>query len=381
LAAPNILEKFAMSNYVRMGIVGAGSIALRGHFPHLTLDDVRDRVRITAVCDPVLERAQAAAAKYGVPAAYATMEELLDGGDVDAVSICSPIGVHYEQGMLAVERGVHVHFNKSMTTTVDEADRLIAAANAKGVKLVSSPGEMLRPRHQKIKELIQAGALGRLTWAVTGSAFGTYHEDESSVRSGDDPLTNINPAWYFRKPGGGPLYDMTVYGLHAMTGILGPAQRVTAFSGVRVHEREFRGQMLPTDMDDNTLMVLDFGDAFFAFVYGVAAGGLPNLGRPLIFGAQGVINGSTLNGQPIAYPGMELDAEFGMNGSLPHVVGQHRTMEEAHVYEDVMQLVDWILDDTPTVATAEHARHVIEIFDAAYRSAESGQAQTLNTVF
>jgi predicted dehydrogenase len=381
LAAPNILEKFAMSNYVRMGIVGAGSIALRGHFPHLTLDDVRDRVRITAVCDPVLERAQAAAAKYGVPAAYATMEELLDGGDVDAVSICSPIGVHYEQGMLAVERGVHVHFNKSMTTTVDEADRLIAAANAKGVKLVSSPGEMLRPRHQKIKELIQTGALGRLTWAVTGSAFGTYHEDESSVRSGDDPLTNINPAWYFRKPGGGPLYDMTVYGLHAMTGILGPAQRVTAFSGVRVHEREFRGQMLPTDMDDNTLMVLDFGDAFFAFVYGVAAGGLPNMGRPLIFGAQGVINGSTLNGQPIAYPGMELDAEFGMNGSLPHVVGQHRTMEEAHVYEDVMQLVDWILDDTPTVATAEHARHVIEIFDAAYRSAESGQAQTLNTVF
>ncbi|HHY57846.1 MAG TPA: hypothetical protein GYA08_20690 [Chloroflexi bacterium] len=174
---------------------------------------------------------------------------------------------------------------------------------------------------------------------------------------------------------------MTVYGLHAMTGILGPARRVTAFSGVRVHEREFRGQLLPTDMDDNTLMVLDFGDAFFAFVYGVAAGNLPNMGRPLIFGTQGVINGATLNGQPIEYPGMDLDAEFGMNGSLPHVVGAHRKMEEAHVYEDVMQLVDWILDDKPTVATAEHARHVIEIFDAAYRSASSGQAQTLNTVF
>ncbi len=370
-----------MSDYVRLGIVGAGSIALRGHFPHLTMEDVRDRVRITAVCDPVLERAQAAAAKFGVPAAYATMEELLAAGEVDAVSICSPIGVHYEQGMLAVAHGVHVHFNKSMTTTADEADRLIDAARARGVKLVSSPGEMLRPRHQKIKQLIAQGALGRLTWAVTGSAFGTYHEDESSVRSGDDPLTNINPAWYFRKPGGGPLYDMTVYGLHAMTGILGPAQRVTAFSGVRVHEREFRGQMLPTDMDDNTLMVLDFGDSFFAFVYGVAAGGLPNMGRPLIFGTGGVINGTAINGTTIDYDGMELDAEYGLNGSLPHVTGAHRTMEEAHVYEDVMQLVDWILDDTPTVATAEHARHVIEIFDAAYRSAASGQAQPLHTSF
>ncbi len=370
-----------MSDYVRLGIVGAGSIALRGHFPHLTLEDVRDRVRITAVCDPVLERAQAAAAKYGVPAAYATMEELLAAGEVDAVSLCSPIGVHYEQGMLAVAHGVHVHFNKSMTTTVDEADRLIDAARARGVKLVSSPGEMLRPRHQKIKQLIAEGALGRLTWAVTGSAFGTYHEDETSVRAGDDPLTNINPAWYFRKPGGGPLYDMTVYGLHAMTGILGPAKRVTAFSGVRVHEREFRGQMLPTDMDDNTLMVLDFGDSFFAFVYGVAAGGLPQMGRPLIFGTGGVINGAAINGAAIDYEGAHLDAEYGLNGSLPHVTGAHRTMEEAHVYEDVMQLVDWILDDTPTVATAEHARHVVEIFDAAYRSAVSGQAQPLRTDF
>lgn len=370
-----------MRDPVRLGIVGAGSIALRGLFPHLTMDDVRDCVRITAVCDPVVERAQAAAAKFGVPAAYARLEELLAAGDVDAVSICSPIGVHFEQGMAAVAAGVHVHFNKSMTTTVDEANRLIAAAQAKGVKLVSSPGEMLRPRHQKIKQMLADGAIGRLTWAVTGAAFGTYHEDEASVRSGSDPLTNINPAWYFRKPGGGPLYDMTVYGLHAMTGILGPARRVTAFSGVRVHERPFQGQLLPTDMDDNTLMVLDFGDSLFAFVYGVAAGGLPNMGRPLIYGTAGVINGSQINGQPIEYAGMELDAQYGMNGSLPHVVGAHREMEEAHVYEDVMQLIDWVRDDVPTVATAEHARHVVEIFDAAYRSAASGNAVELRTVF
>jgi predicted dehydrogenase len=56
-------------------------------------------------------------------------------------------------------------------------------------------------------------------------------------------------------------------------------------------------------------------------------------------------------------------------------------MEEAHVFEDVMQLVDWIREDKPSVATAEHARHVIEIFDAAYRSAATGQAQTLRTTF
>ncbi len=370
-----------MNDIVRLGIVGAGSISIRGLLPHLSMEDVADRVRITAICDPVYERAVAAAERFGVPHAYQEYGDLLASGHVDAVSIASPIGFHYEQGKLAVEHGVHVHFNKSMTTTVAEADDLIAAAQSRGVKLVSCPGEMLRPRHRRIKELIDEGALGRLTWAVTGSAFGTYHEDESSVRGGNDPLSNINPAWYFRRPGGGPLYDMTVYGLHATTGILGPARRVTAFSGVRIHERPFRGEMLPTDMDDNTLMVIDWGDSFFGFVYGVAAGGLPGAGRPLIFGDKGVINGGLLNGQVIDYPGRELDERYGINGSLPHVVGAHREMEEAHVYEDVMQLVDWLLFDKPTLSSAEHARHVIEIFDAAYRSAASGMAQDLRTTF
>ena len=369
-----------MSDQVRLGVVGAGSISVRGILPHLAMDDVQDRVRLSAVCDPVLERAQAAASRFDIPNSYATMEEMLAAGVVDAVSIASPIGFHYEQGKVAVDQGVHVHFNKTMTTTVTEADDLIASAKAKGIKLVSSPGEMLRPRHQAIRELIETGALGTLTWAVTGSAFGRYHENEY-VRHGDDPLSNINPGWYFRRPGGGPLFDMTVYGLHAMTGILGPATRVTAFSGVRIQEREFRGQPLPTDMDDNTLMVLDFGDNFFAFVYGVAAGGLPNMGRPLIFGNKGVINGGMLNGEAIDYEGRELDDHYGTNGSLPHVVGQHRVMEEAHVYEDIMQLVDWIRDETPTSATAEHARHVVEIFDAAYRSAREGTAQVLRTKF
>jgi predicted dehydrogenase len=56
-------------------------------------------------------------------------------------------------------------------------------------------------------------------------------------------------------------------------------------------------------------------------------------------------------------------------------------MQEAHVWEDIMQLVDWIREDKPTVVSAEHARHVIEIFDAAYRSAQTGQAQVLRTSF
>ena len=369
-----------MSNVVRMGIVGAGSISVRGILPHLAQDDVQDRVRMTAVCDPAPGRAQAAAEKFGISAAFESYEELLDSGNVDAVTLASPIGLHYEQGKLAIERGLHVHFNKTMTTTVDEADELIELAKKYNVKLVACPGQMLRPLYQEIRRLVQNGALGTLTWAITGSAFGTYHERES-VRHGDDALSNINPAWYFRRPGGGPLYDMTVYGLHTLTGILGPAKRVTAFSGVRLHEREFRGEMLPCDMDDNTLIALDFGDAFYAFVYGVAAGNLPNMQGTVIFGTKGIINGDKLNNQLIDYPGREIAEKEGALAVLPHVVGPHRSIQEAHVFEDIMQLVDWVREGKPTIVTAEHARHVIEIFDAAYRSAKTGQAQDLRTSF
>ena len=48
-----------MADIVRMGIVGAGTIAQRGIMPHLNQDDVKDRVKLQAVCDPVPGRAEA----------------------------------------------------------------------------------------------------------------------------------------------------------------------------------------------------------------------------------------------------------------------------------------------------------------------------------
>ena len=66
---------------------------------------------------------------------------------------------------------------------------------------------------------------------------------------------------------------------------------------------------------------------------------------------------------------------------LPHVQGIHTKITEHLVFEDIMQLVDWIREDKPTIVTAEHARHVIDIIEFAYRSAETGQAQDLHTTF
>jgi predicted dehydrogenase len=365
-----------MSRSVGIGIVGAGSISIRGLLPHLTRPDIQDRVHAAAVCDPVPGRAAAAAEKFGVPNGCETYEALLADPAVDLVTIASPIGLHFEQGMQAVEAGKHIHFNKTMTTTVNEANRLIDRAQERGVKMVASPGQMLWPINQRIRQIIRDGVLGQLSWAATGAAFGDYHQKER-VREGTDILSNVDPSWYYRKPGGGPMYDMTVYGLHALTGILGSARRVTAFSGVGITQRPHAGKMVPCDADDNTFLLVDFGSSLVAFVYGAFAGGLLAFGHPSFFGDKGSINGTTLNGKPIEIDG----PKPGEAGYLPHVVGDHVGMEEAHVYEDVMQLVDWVREDIPPVPTVEHARHVVDIIEAGYRSSETGQAQPLTTTF
>jgi predicted dehydrogenase len=371
-----------------IGVVGIGALALRGILPHLTVDDVRERVSVAALCDPVHERAVAIAERFGVARAYADLDELLEDDDVDAVTIASPIGLHYEHCRRALEAGKHVHVNKTLATTVREADELIDLARGRELRLVPSPGEILRPQVSRARELIESGTIGQVVWAICGGAFGSYHEHDEPERTQTSGVPPINPSWYFRKPGGGPMYDITVYALHQLTSVLGHARRVTAVSAIRITDRTFLGMPITTEADDNTVLLIDFGDGLFGVAYGTAAGEIsPQFGAPIYHGTRGTIEGVLLDGAPFDYPGRELtedapvtdwDAQMRV---LPHVTGEHRLIPEAHVYEDIMQLVDAVVDGVETRVTAEHARHVIDIIESGYRAADTGKTQELTTTF
>jgi predicted dehydrogenase len=382
-----------MTDRVQLGIVGAGAISLR-ILRHLAEPDARKAVRVAQICDPIEGRAEAAADRFEAAGWCRSLEELLADPKVDAVTICSPIPLHYEHGLAAIRAGKHVHFNKTMALTASEATHLINEAAANDVLIVASPGEVLRPHLQRIKAMIAEGAIGQLCWAACGAALRNYHEDEPE-RQGSGPLENIDPSWYFRSPGGGPLYDMTVYALHRMTTILGGVKRVAAMSGIRISEREFRKRRIATEAHDNTLMLLDFGDSLYALAYGTAAGILTEQGDwdpdGRYYGTKGSIVGLRINGEPFDYPGRELADSAALDGDqwltppdgnqflLPHVSGAHRQLIEQHVYEDVMQLVDWLRLGKPSPVSPEHARHVIEVIEASYRAAATGATQSLTT--
>jgi predicted dehydrogenase len=181
---------------------------------------------------------------------------------------------------------------------------------------------------------------------------------------------------------------MTAYSLHGLTAVLGPAQRVTALSGTVIGQREFAGRPIDADIDDNTIALLDFGRGICAVAHGTAAGTvIEDFGAACYFGTKGEIRGLLLNGEPFDFPGRELtthapttdwDAQMRV---LPHVRGRHCDIPESHVFEDVMQLVDWVRDGKPSLVTAEQARHVVDIIESTYRSAQSSQTESLTTTF
>jgi predicted dehydrogenase len=336
--------------------------------------------------DVVPGRAEATRNKFGAKMAFEDYDAMLASG-IDAVVLATPIGLHYEQAMKAVAAGKHIHVNKTMTTTKAEADTLIAAAAAGGIKIVASPGNGLHPSNARVREIVQSGELGRVYWAEIGAAGGGHEEEE--FRAGDDVLANVNPAWYYKRPGGGPMYDMGVYALDRITAILGNVKRVTGMSGIGLPVRYFKGERIDVEMDDNTQLLLDFGDNVFCMMYSSNAASGPRhpFSSPFVAGVDGSVTASWGGLEVIGrnLPGAKGE-DFGQRTEkpdrrIPWVFGVHKQLPERHVYADIMHMVDCALNNKTPSVSAEHARHVIEIIELGYKAARTGVTQNLTTTF
>ncbi len=382
-----------MSERIGVGLIGCGSLSQIGILPQLAEADAREHVDLIAVCDAVPERAVDTARAYGVPHALTNSNELIARDDIDLVLVVTPIGLHYPLALQALHAGKHVYVQKTMTTTYGEAKDLVETARERGLVLIAAPGQMLAPAMRAMRSLVTSGALGDVYWAW-GSTGGWQHHLEAN-RQGDDARNSADPSWYYTRSGG-PLRDVTVYVLHSLTGILGPAKRVAAMSGVRTREHRWRDKVIPVEIDDNTMLMLDFGDATFAMLGGhsAATGKLIQWGGMGIYGSRGSVETldiEPLSGHPVALaingdvdlPELEPAGAgvYTLRTRLPHVDERHAAIPEPHVYADIMHCVDCIRTGALPVASGEHAAHVVEIIEKGYLAAETGQAQQLESTF
>ena len=382
-----------MSEQIGVGLIGCGSLSQIGILPQLSEADAREHVNLIAVCDTVPERAVDTARAFGVPHALTNPDELIARDDIDLVLVITPIGFHYPLALQALHAGKHVYVQKTMTTKYDEAKHLVETARARGLVLVAAPGQMLAPAMRAMRSLVTTGALGDVYWAW-GSTGGWQHHLEAN-RQGDDARNSADPSWYYSRSGG-PLRDVTVYVLHSLTGILGPAKRVSAMSGVRTREHRWRDKVIPVEIDDNTMLMLDFGDATFAMLGGhsAATGKLIQWGGMGIYGSRGSVEAleiEPLSGHPVALaingeadlPELETAGAgvYTLRTRLPHVNERHAAIPEPHVYADIMHCVDCIRTGALPVASGEHAAHVVEIIEKGYLAAETGRAQQLKSTF
>jgi predicted dehydrogenase len=273
-----------------------------------------------------------------------------------------------------IEAGRHLYSEKTLASTVVEATELIEAARARGVKLGAAAATMLAPIYGQARRLIRQGAIGKVAFAKVSSGHGGPAYDQAWP---------ADPTWFYQR-GAGPLRDMGVYGLHTITGLLGPAIRVSALSGLSDHVRIVRGgpsagKRIDVEEDDVTLLLLDFGNSTFAMVdasFCVRATRQRSLAALEIYGADGTI-AADIWAESDKLSVWRDDRDLGVRGWTA-IETDPAPWDLASAVD---HMVDCIQNDRPVIPGGEHARHVLEIMEKALVAAHTGETQTLETTF
>jgi predicted dehydrogenase len=160
--------------------------------------------QITGLVSGHRDKAERIAAQYGVPKSsiysYEDMDKFRDNKAIDAVYVALPNSMHAEYTIRSAKAGKHVFCEKPMSTTVSEAEAMIAACKDAHVQLMIAYRLHYEPLNLKAVKLIKDGALGQVQ--TINGAFG---------------FNAASGAWRLNKTlaGGGSLFDVGIYVLNA----------------------------------------------------------------------------------------------------------------------------------------------------------------------
>lgn len=204
-----------MGKPVGIGILGCGSVAT---FHADAIQRIED-LRLVAVCDQFENSACRLGERLGVPY-YTSVEALLGNPAVEAVTICTPSGTHAELGCPAARSGRHVLVEKPIDVSLRNADALIAACDAAGVRLAVALQSRFLDAPRAIKSAVDEGRLGR---PIVGSAYIKWYRSAEYYGSSWRGTLALD--------GGGALINQAVHTVDLLRWIMGPVADVSAYSG------------------------------------------------------------------------------------------------------------------------------------------------------
>ena len=231
---------------VRMAVVGAGSMG-SNHVRDLAR---MDNVELCAVCDINPATADRAAAAYGVPV-FTNYHDLLDHGKPQAITIATPHYDHTPIAIAAFERGIHVLTEKPLAVHVRDGNKMIAAYQQALQKLPDLKfAIMFQQRTQgfwrKIKSMIDAGDLGRLTrttWLITDWFRPQVYYDSGGWRA----------TW--GGEGGGVLLNQAPHNLDLYQWFVGMPKRITGLAAIgKYHHIEVEDEVTAVFEHENGLV-------------------------------------------------------------------------------------------------------------------------------
>jgi len=354
-----------MMDKVKVAVVGCGSIAQGMHLPGIQGLVQAGLAELTAVCDVVPDLARTVGERFGARTHYTEMERMLAEADCDLVVNCTRIPEHFAVNLTALQAGKHVYTQKPMTTTVSEATTLVQEAQRRGLLLGCAPEHPARPVIRKVRELVDGGAIGKVAFARMSS-------------SHDGPERHDVPrdsTWYYR-PGSNPILDLGVHGLSMITSILGPVRRLACFSGRNLPTRlttagPYKGKRIDVQIDDNSLLMLDFGDAVLGYLdatYCVLASAAPFCE---IYGSAGTLSLSRQGGEIVIRHFRE-----GEDWREVPVEAPPPTKDLG-----VWHMVGCLREGQPLLLTGELGRHLVEVMTQAPVAAAEGRAIAMETAF
>jgi predicted dehydrogenase len=358
---------------LRIGVLGAGTIAERGHLPGLL---AQPDVIVEAICDLDLQRAQAVAERHGVARAFADADALL-ALELDAVTCCTPNVTHAPLAISALESGKHVLLEKPPAVDAAALREMADAAETADRLLMPLFNHRFREEIVLARELVARGSLGRPYYART-----TLLDRRGST-----------PGWITdrRTAGGGALIDLGIHHLDSMLHVLGyPAaqsvsgatySRIGSYSvRYRADEKwtvaDERGRDLEPgwagDVEEAAFALVRFEDGLTLTLETAWTMNIPGA-RAWESAVYGDDAGLRIDPPPVVVAAQDGD----------RLVDTSYDVQPVPVYPDtharaIRHFVDCIRGEDVPLSTPAQAIQLMEIIDGIYSSAETGREVTLD---